>query len=215
MSIIKKIFTIVELLIVTSVMIILISMLLPALKKAKDSTNRIKCASNLKNIGTAFNMYISDNNDYYPKFAVWGSSADDERWHITLYKYLGNEDFLSNHKYPSVFICPSCVNPGFNDKTISYAYNRVIGAHDTYPYCKTSSIKCPSKKLLAADSGYNNGIAPSYNIYQCINSELYIGDRHNSGSNVLWCDGHVSWHFRSILVNWSIFHPEAETGFPF
>ena len=62
----QKGFTLIELLVVIAIIGILASMLLPALAKAKTRANRIKCVSNIKQVGSAFKGFANDNHDRYP-----------------------------------------------------------------------------------------------------------------------------------------------------
>ena len=57
-------FTIVELLVVVAVMIILISLLLPALGKARGAAQNIQCLNNLRQIVQATLQYSGDSNDF-------------------------------------------------------------------------------------------------------------------------------------------------------
>ena len=64
-------FTLVELLVVIGIIALLISILLPALSRARESANTIKCASNLRSIGQGMAQYLAENKNTYPAAYIY------------------------------------------------------------------------------------------------------------------------------------------------
>ena len=68
-------FTLVELLVVIGIIALLISILMPALSRARDHANRVACLSNIRQIGLAFRMYAGENRDWCPFSAPLGTGG--------------------------------------------------------------------------------------------------------------------------------------------
>ncbi len=90
-------FTLIELLVVIAIIAILMSMLLPALKSAREMAKGIKCVGQLRQTGAAGLSYACDYNNQIPiKIATAGSWLP---WSVAFrdYKYLNQK----------VLLCPS------------------------------------------------------------------------------------------------------------
>ena len=59
-------FTLIELLVVVAIIALLMSVLLPALSRARESAKSVKCVSNMRQIGTAMHMYFNEFGEWFP-----------------------------------------------------------------------------------------------------------------------------------------------------
>ncbi len=96
----RRAFTLVELLVVIGIIAVLISLLLPALGRARAQAANVKCLANLKQLGHAIDMYANENKNTFP--LLWTPTdvptSDPFRghlntdWQARLLRYIGNID---------------------------------------------------------------------------------------------------------------------------
>ena len=88
----KKGFTLVELLVVIAIIAVLLSVLVPAMNKVRESARRVVCAAGLKQIGLLLEYYCADNSALYPPaysgYYLYGSRSEPKSGLMLTLPYL-------------------------------------------------------------------------------------------------------------------------------
>jgi prepilin-type processing-associated H-X9-DG protein/prepilin-type N-terminal cleavage/methylation domain-containing protein len=196
-----KNFTLIELLVVIAIIGILASMLLPALKQARDMAKSISCANNEKQFGLAFSAYANDFDNRYPdNYPI--SSGGDGYWHEArfLVPYLKPGAGLGSGNRVDVFFpCPSKLKSEYN-----YAASWCYGFDSYLKYDKHSIVKKPSMRAILLDYQIRNFWGNDITNFDGTKADR-VAYRHSNGSNVLFADSHVKYMKRTdILSNHSV-----------
>ena len=119
-------FTLIELLMVITILGLLIGMLLPSLNRALEFPRRATCLNNLKQMGMAMFSYQAANNGYMPPFCSAGTNRYDWIWVDSLAPYISGQPpgpgVESGVHLPnkSIWACPDAQPNTFKDVVTAY-----------------------------------------------------------------------------------------------
>jgi len=209
-------FTLVELIVVCAVIAVLAALLLPALIRSKSSAQRIKCVSNLRQLGLAAQMYWDDNGGLAFRYRGIATNGGDLYWFGwlargsegvrafdpaagALFSYLGGR---------GVEICPALnyALQQFKQKATGaaygYGYNLYLSAPLNLPPRSISKISRPAETTVLADAAQVNIWQPPASANNPMLEEWYYVDdnpvqpnghfRHSHQANAAFSDGHVA-----------------------
>jgi prepilin-type N-terminal cleavage/methylation domain-containing protein len=225
-------FTLIELLVVVGIIAILASILLPALRAARESVYSAACKNNLKQLHLGVANYVSENNEWFPVLRLVPEEQDPNAyrypvgWTSWLPFYLGrprtvSEAYSSGGVTKKEFPVKYC--PGFLTHPVTGA---VIGSDGgltgigmnndkfgAYPPHKKST-KTLGCLAVFADCDMVN-VAGAYSTAELYSSYSYwgagkssISQRHFGKGNVVYWDGAAS-----PIDNVTTYYGASDTAF--
>lgn len=211
-------FTLVELLVVIGIIAVLIAILLPALGKAREQAKTVQCASNLRQLYNAINIYAGMYNGYILPSRTWSGSSSKRYWcgvEVMAPLFGLRVDSSSSastqaalNRIAKMLDCPSTDRPadpasGFS---VDYTYNTNLGddrgvnvddpsyaSYHPWAYFKRMT-QVPSNVIIAADaSPYTTDT--DYERFSSVADLTYkkqfVGWPHKQKANFLFNDGTV------------------------
>jgi type II secretory pathway pseudopilin PulG len=196
--------TLIEPLVVISIIAVLAGMLLPAVGLVSDAAKDLRCAANLRQIGFGAHAYAEDNMFYPPGVLYHSNGVGDKYWMGFLAPYLesnktGDSDSINQIRKTSVIYgCPKFKPNSGTPTSVSYGmtpyphapvketnnqYNDMpMGSVNPQGY--VYRLSCPSDIRFASRRPY---VADSTN-WSLPASPM---SRHRSGQNTLFFDMHI------------------------
>jgi prepilin-type N-terminal cleavage/methylation domain-containing protein/prepilin-type processing-associated H-X9-DG protein len=211
-------FTLIELLVVVAIIAILAALLLPALSGTKQTAQRIKCVSNLRQLGLAAQMYFDDNEGRTFPYNSGATNGGVIYWFGWLQNGAEGErefDATLGVLYPyllgrGVEICPSLNYSDAQFKlkaagaAYGYGYNFHVASTNGLPPFTLAQVRNTSETALFADAAQINDFQAPASPDNPMIEEWYYVDynaslwsypnahfRHVQRANVVFIDGHV------------------------
>lgn len=228
----RRAFTLIELLLVISIIAILVSILLPALGKARAMGRQTRCLANLNQLGVGLVTYQGDNKTYYPGHhtaptvvIVWPTRLRVQAGNSMAIFYCPNNE--SKYKWERTYnSATGKAEYGYEEKEtrltdrspFSYGINDWGSVPEfTKPYCglgahvgtkdwgevKESKVLFASEMVCITDSNSDSNWDTAIDPFD-VGSAEWPSPRHEGNSNVVWADGHATNARQKKLIEASV-----------
>ena len=192
-------FTLLELLVVISIIALMLAMLMPALGKARESARNALCLGSLQQIQQLTEIYAQENRGRLPEFFYQQPTGNSGNFVIHLKDKSGAATGWSNY-LDDMLICPSDPEPAvlwFKNKggapierSLSYGFNLDLVLRAEQTGLRYDTIRKPTLQTVFYDgfgAGKFQGAFHSTTDYVKRTAEF----RHNNWANAGFADGHA------------------------
>lgn len=201
-------FTLVELLVVIGIISLLISILLPSLKRARQAAERVQCMSNLRQLALGVQLYCDDNHGFFPNSKGYdaGNPASGVQWYPMLSGRLGGSwpavVYINHAGYATgrgVYFCPSnrADYSSGSAAWTNYAFNSnlVYSDWDGSGWQGVRRTAVRKNNALFTDSYRPDGNSTYYANAGARFTWPWLQTYavHGTGQNIVFLDGHAEW----------------------
>jgi prepilin-type N-terminal cleavage/methylation domain-containing protein/prepilin-type processing-associated H-X9-DG protein len=199
-------FSLIELLVVVSIIVLLSGILLVALSGSKEQARALACKSNLSQWGNTLMHYAADNQQYLP----YEDRGEEAQGHVCWYDAL-DELFRNPDKQAGVKLCPTVAltNPHVEE---SFRMNSKLAETNPSskhfrPYRRLPSLDLPTKTAVLFDGDTGGDMISFKGRWRLSDDD--VNYRHLDSGNVLFADMHVENFRRADLRRASVNNDEV------
>jgi prepilin-type N-terminal cleavage/methylation domain-containing protein len=216
-------FTLVEVLVVLGIIAVLMSLLMPAITLVRRQSEATKCASNLRQLGMALQMYANSNKGWMPDWSAWHTYPDGQ----------GSDDVPGlgwTEKLQPYFVAPdnaayNCPSFRSQEPRINYFLAAKWSGVNGRKAMRFADVTMSSRFVLSGDKTQRGLYPPSFGTNEHLGDDCDPDDfgdglavmawpwqqggfwMHKGGNNVLFDDLHVAMYSRYDRTAMT-FHPK-------